>query len=314
MDSMNDIFLNSKDIEQVTNNQLLNHALHYSRNGFPVIPLHNIEKRYSTSLCSCRDGINCSFAGKHPRTRFGSKDASTNENKIFDWWEKHPNANIGLLAGKISGFFVLDIDIRTEKQPAHNGELSLEEMREYYRRSMKNYTPLSGTLTAFSGSGSRHLYFKYPTGLTVKNSASGIGLSSGLDIKSDGNYIIAPPSNHKSGNKYKWFGVDTPIEEAPNWLIYEIQKAMKSEIKPHQVTSSQYSKSKLNEREKIPVTQRNKFLHKYICGLVNSFPKEEVIRRAMEVNDTLFTEPLSEKSIISTVNWAWREFVEKKKK
>lgn len=309
---MDDIFLNSKDIEQVTNNELLNHALHYARNGFPVLPLHNIEKRYRTSLCSCKNGLTCSFTGKHPRTRFGSNDASTDENKIFDWWERYPNANIGLLAGKDSGFFVLDIDIRTEKQPAYNGELSLEEMQEDYRRLMIDYTPLSGTLTAFSGSGSRHLYFKYPLGLTVKNSASDIGLSSGLDIKSDGNYIIAPPSSHKSGNKYKWFGVNTPIEEAPDWLIYEIQIVMQGSIK--EPKASPKFRTKQSSNEEIPVGQRNNYLFKKVCGLVNSFPKEEVLRRASEINDNQFTEPLSEKEVNRMAEWVWKTHIEKKRK
>ncbi len=36
-----DVFLNSKDIYQETNNELLNYALHYARCGFPVIPLQD---------------------------------------------------------------------------------------------------------------------------------------------------------------------------------------------------------------------------------------------------------------------------------
>ncbi len=105
MDCIEDIFLNSKDIEQETSNELLNYALHYARSGFPLIPLHNLEKRNRRLLCSCRNGLNCSIAGKHPRTRFGSKDATTDESKILHWWNKNPDANIGLLAGINTGFF-----------------------------------------------------------------------------------------------------------------------------------------------------------------------------------------------------------------
>jgi putative DNA primase/helicase len=302
-DSMNDIFLNSKDVYQETDNELLNYALHYARCGFPVIPLHNLVERYGILQCSCKDGVDCSSAGKHPRTRYGSNDATTDENKIFDWWDKKSSSNIGLLAGKESGFFVLDIDVKLDVP--FNGEDTLEIMQEDYEILLgENYAPLPATLTAISGSGSRHLYFKYNLDLPVKNSASAIGL--GLDIKSDGNYIVAPPSNHKSGHKYVWFGVNTPIEDAPNWLVYEIQKAI--QISSKKSSSNQTAFSRKSDTDKIPVGERNDYLFKKICGLVNSFPKEEVIRRALEINDNQFTEPMEEKEILRIIDWAWKKY------
>ena len=263
---MDDIFLNSKSVKEETENELLNYALHYARCGHPVIPLHNLIEKNGILQCSCRDALDCSFAGKHPRTRYGSKDATTDEIEIYDWWTKHPQSNIGLLTGKATGFFVLDIDIRTEKYPVCHGEYTLESMNDYYRVAMKNYDPLSATLTAFSGSGSRHLYFKYPLELTIKNSASEIG--TGLDIKSDGGYIVAPPSNHKSGKKYKWFGVNIPICEAPRWLIYETQIVVKKFKKESNQIA--YQKSVIDSNEKIPVTQRNNYLL-YVFFVNNGF-------------------------------------------
>lgn len=298
------IYLNSKDIYQETDNELLNYALHYAKTGYPVIPLHNLVEKDGVLSCSCSDGVNCSCAGKHPRTWNGSKDATTDENKIFDWWEKYPDANIGLLTGEESGFFVLDIDVRTDKDVPYNGEETLQIMQEDYKFYLEEeYTPLPATLTAISGSGSRHLYFKYNFDLIIKNSASMIGL--GLDIKSDSGYIVAPPSNHISGNKYEWFGVNTPIEEAPDWLMYEIQKAMQCKVEKS--VSVPRSPVQTKNNEQIPVGERNDYLMRQVRGLVITFSKEEVLRRAMQINAEKFTEPLSEKQVISTVNWAWRK-------
>lgn len=313
-DIIEDFFLNSNDVEEETENELLNYALHYARCGFPVIQLQNLERKRGKLQCSCRDGLNCDIAGKHPRTRNGSKDATTDENIILKWWEKHPNSNIGLLTGKETGFFVLDIDIRTENDLVYNGEITLEELRYYYQSKWKTYLPFEATLTAFSGSGCRHLYFKYPLELNIKNSASEIAsdFGMGLDIKSDGNYIVAPPSNHKSGNKYKWFGVNTPIEDAPKWLIYECLQAMKDEFKESKTLTDAQSATKQNTDEKIPVGKRNDYLFRMVCGLINTFPKEEVTRRVLEMNKNQFIEPLKERDILRIINWSWEKYKKSK--
>jgi putative DNA primase/helicase len=304
-ESIEDTYLNSKQIQRESDDDLLNHALHYARAGYPVILLHNLEQKNGVLQCSCSNGTECLYSGKHPRTRNGSNDATTDEQRILHWWEKYPSSNIGLLAGKEVGFFVLDIDIRTEPI-AYNGELALEEMREQYKALLGgDYSPLPETLTARSGSGSRHLYFRYNLDLDIKNSASKIG--EGLDIKSDGNYIVAPPSNHKSTNKYRWFGVNTQIEDAPDWLHYEIQVAMREADSKSTSVSSAFSRG--NNNEKISVGKRNVYLCKKICGLVNNFRKEEVLRRALVINDEKFTEPLTVKEVERTVNWAWKKFV-----
>ncbi len=296
-----DEFLNSKNIEKEFGNDLLNNALHYATIGYPVLPVHNLVEENGTLRCSCQQWRTCDKQGKHPRTEHGYKDATTDENRIIDSWEKYPEANIGLLTGIESGILVLDIDIK------YAGEYSLEDLEEYYRFKLKdNFDPLPATLTTNTGSGGRHLYFKYPLDLgRIKGSVSQIG--SGLDIRANGNYIIVPPSRHLSGNKYQWLGVNTPIEDAPNWLIYEIIIAEENE-KMGASSSSSLTSPKLAKSEKIKEGGRDIYLFKQVSGLVNSFPKEEVLRRAHKINEEQFTEPLKDKEILRIVNWAWKKY------
>ena len=96
---------------------LLEAALHYARQGWPVLPLHSVRE----GRCSC--GRDCDrAAGKHPRSAHGVRDASVDEAVVRAWWARWPDANLGLATGHASGLVVLDID------PAHGGEESLEAL------------------------------------------------------------------------------------------------------------------------------------------------------------------------------------------
>ena len=301
-------YLNRGDFTKEFDNRLLNYALHYSKIGYPVIPLQNVVEEDGVTFCSCKEGINCPNAGKHPRTRNGSKDATIDQDQIVQWWHQYPLANIGLLTGKEVGFFVLDIDKRFEGKNPYNGEFSLEALADDFQILLgnKNFSPLPKTLTAISGSGSRHIYFQYPLDLRIRNSSSVIGV--GLDIKSDNNYIIAPPSNHKSGKLYRWFNENTPIKDAPNWLIYEILRVADSNSEKASTSKLAFRK---NSKSKIPKGARNDYIFKQTCGLINSFTKKEVLEKAIKINREKFEKPMKEKEIKYIVNWCWKRYRKK---
>lgn len=300
-----DAFLNDKKFNKPTNNNLLNSALWYANLGCSVFPLHNLIADSQKIRCSCRYWKTCKIIGKHPRTRNGLLDATNNEKRIREWWTIYPDANIGLLTGFQTKLLVLDIDIKS------GGEFSLEFFQEDYKILLKdNYQPLPATLTAITGSGGRHLYFNYPDDLkTISSSASDI--ADGLDIRANGGYVVAPPSKHLSGNHYSWFGINTPIKNVPSWLIYEILKAEKPIIKTQQSTSK--SSFKLADGEKVSIGNRNTYLFKQACGLANSYPKEEVLRRAFQINGSCFEIPLSEKEVTILVDGVYRQYVNRKR-
>ncbi|HEX8286717.1 MAG TPA: bifunctional DNA primase/polymerase [Pyrinomonadaceae bacterium] len=288
------VYLNPKQAEIFSENKLLNAALFYAKLGLPVFPLHNFALESRVNRCSCRDWKECNKPAKHPRTRFGHKEATTSEKKIRDWWAKHPNSNIGLLTGVQTGLLVLDVDWK------HGGEQSLEYMQEDYKTLLKHkYSPLPATLTTTTGSGGRHLYFKFPADLRdISGSASDIG--EGLDIRANENYIIVPPSKHESGKEYSWFGVNTPIDDAPDWLIYEVIKSSEPKLKINKPVVTNTSKTPVSER--IPEGKRYDYLFRQVCGLVNSYSDKEVLNQAVKINDNSFETPLPDKEVNRLVN------------
>lgn len=186
--------------------RMLRTALWYARRGYRVFPLHNPDRGLDGKLwCSCGKH-NCPSKAKHPRTDHGVKDATTDEQQIRVWWTRWPEANIGIAID--AGILVLDVDLRAA------GDMSLAALELEHGR-------LPETPRAISGSGGPHIWLRLPDGLRVNNSSGALG--PGLDIKSIGGYVVAPPSLHISGNRYAWEITahikDMPIAEAPQWLL-----------------------------------------------------------------------------------------------
>ena len=165
-------------------NQVGAAALTYVKLGYRVLPLHH---PVSTSaiqgrgmLCSCGDPA-CGAVGKHPLTAHGLKDATSDPTQLGRWWLRWPQANIGLVTGEVAD--VLDID-----GPAGRAALRRVAAHDDLR--------LDGPLVR-TGSG-WHLYVT-PTG-----SGNRAGLLEQVDWRGRGGYVVAPPSRHASGGRYRW--------------------------------------------------------------------------------------------------------------
>jgi putative DNA primase/helicase len=293
-------FLNSKEIEVSSNNNLLNSALHYASIGYPVFPLHNVILIKGEISCSCIQRQQCSNIAKHPRTWHGFRDATTHTDKLIHWWTKHPDANIGLVTGKESGIFVLDVDVKS------GGKYSIEDLIDDYQTLRKE--PFPATLIANTGSGGVHYYFKYLLDFGVTNSAQKIG--SGLDVRGDGGYIVAPPSLHVSGNRYQWFGTNTPIDDAPDWLVYEILKSDEPII-----SEDLHEESNVQVKNAVKVLEGNRqtALLQLVSGLVNSHSKQDVLRRALERNREYFIPPFPDKYVTKQVDYLHKKYGKQKR-
>ena len=190
-----------------TQPSMLDAALAHARRGWPVFPLFEPVWLLEGEpvVCSCGDA-GCTNIGKHPRTRRGFKDATTDEGEIQKAWEASPTANIGVPTGAVSGMVVLDID------PRHGGDDSLEALEAEHGK-------MPHTVEQLTGGGGRHLCFKHPGG-KIRNK---VGLRPGIDIRGDGGYIVVEPSLHASGRRYAFELSSLPgeVEMAvmPGWLL-----------------------------------------------------------------------------------------------
>jgi hypothetical protein len=195
-----------------SNPRNLRAALRCATRGWPVFPVHSI--RDGSCTCGKKCGKN---AAKHPRTANGFEDATCDADTITRWWSRWPDANIGVGTGDVSGIVVLDVD------PEKGGNESLERLLQGRR--------LPKTPTVHTGGDGLHIYFALPPGVSY---ASRNALLPGLDAKAKGGYAIAPPSNHRSGNRYLWRRDQTPekvkLSVVPDWLSSVLSKPKRKEV------------------------------------------------------------------------------------
>lgn len=142
--------------------------------------------------------------GKIPATKNGFKDATKDLEKLKQFFNN--TCNIAIATGKVSGIFVIDIDNK-------NGVSGSDSLRELERE----FGTLPHTVEVLTPSGGRHLYFKYVDGIGCRTA-----LCKGIDIRGDGGYVVAPPSEI-DGKHYEWevtsLPSETQIADAPKWLI-----------------------------------------------------------------------------------------------
>jgi P4 family phage/plasmid primase-like protien len=161
-------------------------ALKYAKLGLLVLPMYTVRD----GTCTCHKGQDCKTPGKHPMTPHGVMDATRSRKTIEQWAADYSAANVGIATGKKSGILVLDVD------PRNDGIETLRELES-------ELGALPDTVTSKTGGGGVHYVFAYPSSRIPKDSAGKL-LGSGVDVLSDGAIMIAPPSRHASGNRYKW--------------------------------------------------------------------------------------------------------------
>ncbi len=159
-------------------------ALDYAAQGFRVVPLHFPVERVRDGVpvmsCSCGDRA-CAAVGKHPLTPHGLRDASR-ERAWLEWhWRRWPQANIGLLTGEVAD--VLDVD----------GPAGRDAIRQW---AAEHHLRLDGPMVR-TGTG-WHYY------LRASGARNRIGLLDHVDWRGLGGYVVAPPSRHANGDRYRW--------------------------------------------------------------------------------------------------------------
>lgn len=136
------------------------------------------------------------------------KEKATDDQNIISQWSKdyaHKIKLWGITTGSKNGILVLDVDVKSG---------GLDTIKKYN-------LPLTMSQTTMSGG--KHYVFKYP--LDGKRYGNKVGFDAGLDIRGEDGYIA-------------FYGLDnTPLAEAPQWLLDQALSIEKAVIDPSLIVS-----------------------------------------------------------------------------
>ena len=184
---------------------MLDTALTLCWADFRIIQLGDNDSRPSARLIKDHGGDVNAAAAEWPKVPRGAwlayKDAPMDEDAVTDAWNKHPQANIGLLCGREIN--VVDADCQESVAWCHEN---------------LTYTPWK-----VATSRGMHFYYSADASVAVRNSAG-----SGLDVRGEGGYVVSPGSVHASGFVYtleKDQGVDCDNwTDLPSISMVDLQK------------------------------------------------------------------------------------------
>jgi len=170
------------------------YALDYAQRGWHVFP--------------------CKPSNKAPYIEGGLLRATTDPDIIRDWWQTFPHAMIGVRMGEASGVWGLDPD--PQKKPGQACGMA------NWQVLLAQHGKCAPTHSHNTPSGGLHLLFKWDPDRPLTNS-EGMLKGRGINVRGEGGYIIAPPSQRSDGKAYE---VVDPLDffnfaDAPDWL-YEL--------------------------------------------------------------------------------------------
>ncbi len=165
----------------------LEHALAYYDAGFNVMPLQG--KR---PVMSSWDSL---------------KDKRSDRDRVEGYFTRNPQSNVGIICGAVSNLTVVDFDVKVFKdQPG-----LLEQAKQAFLKEYKS------PLMVETGTGGYHAYFQYARG-SKNHTALKVGALS-LDVKTQGGYVVAPPSIHPDTQRpYAWLQADMDINMIPDLM------------------------------------------------------------------------------------------------
>ena len=204
---------------------------------------------------------------KAPLTEHGFKDASRNIEQIAGWWEKHPEALVGVPTGSASKILVIDVD---------------PDGAEWHASHIAN---LGGPRIHHTRRG-RHLLYRMPNE-PIKNDSLGKKLGDGIDVRADGGYIIYWPAH----------GFDVcdggpeldELPPAPEWVLEKLRE-------PERTSSA--ATAPFNGSGRIPEKHRNASLASLAGTMRRRGMDENAIYAALaETNGSRCDPPLSESDV-----------------
>jgi hypothetical protein len=265
--------------------------------GFIVLPTNYPIFTENGVECSCHKGLKCSNIGKHPVHKYKYIDSFNYEGMKSSYlkeFENNPALNIGF---KVMGYSVLDVDNR------HNGDKTLARLLQ------ESETDFNHSISVKCSNG-QHIY---ASNTSLKNTAGSIG--HGLDIRSEGGFIVAPGSQHKTGAVYEWNEIGEVATLPEEWFYTDSESEDITGKKSSNKTSQAAIGSKdiklrdqLTPDYRIPEGKRELTLFRWACSeRGNGKNAEQIYDILITIRDTYCEdgeEPFPDEEIRNTANCA----------
>jgi Bifunctional DNA primase/polymerase, N-terminal len=110
------------------------------------------------------------------------------ESEVRGWWQRWPNANVGIVLGAVSGLIGVDID-----GPA--GERELERLSRLQLPPCWEFT---------TPGGGRRLLYEIPRWMVLQTAFTRLATKEEVRFLVEGTQTVAPPSRHRNGALYEW--------------------------------------------------------------------------------------------------------------
>lgn len=176
-------------------------ALALARAGYPVFPVRDWRGD-----------------GKLTPVTNWPKEATTKHERVASWWEKWPDACVGLATGDSSGVAVLDLDVK-------NGKDGVAQLAGLGFPDLQALSPVC----IRTPSGGLHLYFKNDPRLRTTASA----IAPGIDVRANGGFVYAPGSL-RDGKRYvvEWAELGANLPDFPPALISRPASTSSRPVRP----------------------------------------------------------------------------------
>ncbi len=153
---------------------------------------------------------------KTPAIEDWEANATRDPAQITQWWTDNSGKNVGIATGP-SGLVVIDLDqghgdtAPSSFAGARNGADVLSRLAE-----AAGAPAPTDTFTVLTPAGGRHLYFRAPTGIELRNTQGRLGWK--IDTRANGGCVVAAGSIGPNGS-YRVAEPVAPVRELPGWLL-----------------------------------------------------------------------------------------------
>ncbi len=225
----------------------------------------------------------------------GFKDATRDRVKIEAMFAEHPDSNIAVAGGAVSGNIgIIDLDL--DENGAYDGREELSDWQAEHGRFPE-------TACVVTGRGGSQLYFRFPDGTpdSYKNEVVHV------DFRGEKGYAMLPGSIHPNGNEVYW---DLDPDEQPIADADENVIAFVEHFRPETTEKGEDGASGKKKPFELPDVlregARDETIYKYACSeRAKNTPKDVVLVAARAYNEKHCEPPLPDSIIVQKVESAF---------